>query len=166
VFEFGTAGKNICTKTVQRVYAQWLGHPPNTHWQGEPVTFLVVMRKIERGNTKRGSASTLIKKGRASPHLQGFYSNKRGHGKITASILRFVHACCIRTHMGYEPATGSGGSNPEKNSGRVARWRFKCFARDSFLPMQKGPETAIKLSARLRGYCEFATSTKPFATAS
>lgn len=42
LYEFSTAFEIFCTKTAQCVYAQCVGHPPNTHRRGEPVTFLVV----------------------------------------------------------------------------------------------------------------------------
>jgi len=37
LYEFSTANKIFCTKTAQHVYAQCVGHPPNTHRRGEPV---------------------------------------------------------------------------------------------------------------------------------
>ena len=131
--------KFFCTKNAQCVYAHCVEHPPNTHWRGEPVTFLVVTRVSRRGNTIGGMASSAEKIRLEAQLSRGFHKCRQVFRKITATKLRFVHACCIHTHMDYKRTTGSGCLKPHKNSGRVARWRFKCFARDSFLPMQKGP---------------------------
>ena len=134
--------------------------------RGEPVTFLVVLRGFGALQHHWEIVVKPATKQPRGPVFTRFSHLRTAHRKITAAFLRFVHACCIRNGMDYKRTTGSGCLKPHKNSGRVARWRFKCFARDSFLPMLKAKKTARKLSVRLRRYCEFATSTKPSATAS
>lgn len=156
----------FCTKTARYVYAQCVGHPPNTHQRGEPVTFFVVMRAIWSGNTMAWMASSHFEKRLGAPYLQGFYRCRQAPGKITATKLRFVHACCIRTHMDYKRTTGSDRLKPTKTVAWLPDWRFKCFAKDSFLAMQTTGKQQKKLLLRLHRYCEFATSGKPIATAS
>lgn len=156
----------FCTKTAHYVYAHCVGHPPNTHQRGEPVTFFVVVRAPWLGNTMACMASRHFEKGPGAPYLQGFYGYRRLPRKITATKLRFVHACCIRTHMDYKRTTGSERLKPRKTVAWLPDWRFKCFAKDSFLAMQTTAKQQKKLSVRLHRNCEFATSTKPIATAS
>ena len=156
----------FCTKTAHYVYAQCVGHPPNTQQRGEPVTFFVVLRAPWLGNTMACMASRHFEKGPDAPYLQGFYGHRRVPRKITATKLRFVHACCIRTHMDYKRTTGSERLKPRKTVAWLPDWRFKCFAKDSFLAMQTTAKQQKKLSVRLHRNCEFATSTKPIATAS
>jgi hypothetical protein len=67
-----------------------------------------------------------------APGFMRFLQRQAGFQKKTGAKFRFVHACCIHTHIALEASAGSGSPKANKNSGRVAQWRFKRFTRDSF----------------------------------
>ncbi len=82
--------------------------------RGEPVTFLVVMRAFGALQHHR---ETLVKPGtkRArEPVFTRFSHTQALQPKITAPILRFVHACCIRNRMDYKRTIGIGRRHPIK----------------------------------------------------
>jgi hypothetical protein len=68
--------KFFCTKTAQSVYAQCTKHPGFTHWQGEPVTFLVVERHFSVSNTIAAQQSTLFKTRPLAPGFMRFHRVK------------------------------------------------------------------------------------------
>lgn len=80
----------------------------------------------------RRMASSLTDRPSKPPGFMRFLQRQTSALKKTGTIQRFVHACCIHTHMDYKRITRSGCLEPNKNSGRVARWRFKRFAKGLF----------------------------------
>jgi hypothetical protein len=67
-----------------------------------------------------------------APGFMRFLQRQADFQKKTAAEFWFEHACCIHTHIALEASAGSGSPKANKNSGRVAQWRFKRFTRDSF----------------------------------
>jgi hypothetical protein len=67
--------------------------------RGEPVTFLVVLRVF---GALQHDWENLVKpatKQARGPVFTRFSHMRAAPEKITAPILRFVHACCIRNRM-------------------------------------------------------------------
>jgi RNase P protein component len=85
--------------------------------------------------------------------------------KKNATKFDFAHAYCIHTQHHLSDTRWKRGASGKKNSGKVARWRFKRFTRTLFTDTQ-AQKTVLKLSAGLRRSWKFATSTTLFATGS
>jgi hypothetical protein len=94
-----------------------------------------------------------------------FLQRQAANEKKTAAKPEFVHACCIHTQHRLSDTRWKRKPSGKKNSGKVARWRFKRFTRTLFTGA-KVQKTALKLSARLRRSWKFATSSTLFATGS
>ncbi|CAI8956192.1 hypothetical protein EMIT0P74_60256 [Pseudomonas sp. IT-P74] len=132
---------------------------------GEPVTFLVARLSIRRAQHDVRQGVKPKPKALEPPGFMRYLQHLAVNWKKSVTKHEFVHACCIDTQ--YRPSGTRWKRRPsgKKNSGKVARWRFKRFTRTLFTD-DKAQKTALKLSALLRRSWKFATSTMLFATGS
>lgn len=124
---------------------------------GEPVTFCPGAANVcHRGRGKPARKAQTRR--RKKPVLMRFLHGRHVfHEKMTFGY-RFVHACCINTHIVGNDTRLDAGVSRQKT---VA---FQCVSRMSS-NLQRGLKTALKLSARSQSGCEFATRSQQFTTA-
>jgi hypothetical protein len=85
LYEFSTAIKIFCTKTAQCVYAESFGHPPFTHWRGEPVTFWVVTLPARGVTHDANHGVKPEQKVLETPGFMRFLQQQAGRQKKTAA---------------------------------------------------------------------------------
>ncbi len=82
--------------------------------RGEPVTFFAVSRTFGALQHHWANHVKRVTKQARGPVFTRFSHMRARYRKITATFLRFVHACCISNVMDYRRASGSGRLKPIK----------------------------------------------------